>query len=74
MHTQLSIGATGLIFDGNLRPDFFYKMIYMIFFRFRVKGTEKNALKMSFSELFFCVISRTNSRTNKVNQQSVLNH
>ena len=27
-----------------------------------------------FSELFFFNISRTNSKTNKVNQYSVLNH
>ena len=55
------------------------------FFRFRVGGggggggrTGKKALKMtpvdwSFSELLFFNIFRTNRKTSKVNQQSVLN-
>ena len=50
-----------------------------IFFRFRVGGggTREKSSKMtsvdwSFSE-YFLNISRTNSKTSKINQQSVLN-
>ena len=63
-------------------PEFFYKLIYGNFFSDLGSGDEKKkkALKMT-SQLvifrvfffFFLNISRTNSKTNKVNQQSVLN-
>ena len=66
---------------------FFYQLIYRIFFfRFRVRGREKNSENdqmtghfqsffslFSFFRAFFFNISITNSKTCKVNQQSVLN-
>ena len=37
------------------------------------KGSENNQLTGHFQSFFFFYISRTNSKTNKVNQQSILN-
>ena len=59
-----------------LRPEFFIMGFTGFFFRFRVGGGgRKNKQKPSENDqlTFFFIISRTISKTSKVNQQSVLN-
>ena len=54
-----------------------FLLVVLLFFRFRVGGgVKKKALKMTSQQVIFrgfFYINRTNSKTRKVNQQSVLN-
>ena len=72
-----------IIYSRQFRPEFFYKLIYGIFFsdlgsRGRKKINKKALVifraffQSFFSELFF-LISPENSKTSEVNQQCVLN-
>ena len=71
---------------NQLRPEFLYQLILIreFFFRFRVRGTKKKKIKKTLKMTMvtyraFFVIFRAffflqkNSKTSKVNQQSVLN-
>ena len=69
--------------NNGLRPEFFYKLIYGNFFsdlgsrgrkKINKKSSENDQLTGHFQRFFFFFnISRKNSKTSEVNQQSVLN-
>ena len=83
INTHANVSSQVRSVKFRLRPECFYQLIYRgKNFKLRVRGNEKKSsendqLTGHFQAFFFYFIffniSRTNSKTSKVNQQSVLN-